>query len=412
LRITKIFGSATLTILAFLLLVSILAHQAPLFLLAGALLLAAGLSALWRRYCLTGLEYRRHFSRRCVEFGGTIDLDVEIVNRKILPLSWLEVEDEVPAAIAPAQARRSRGYKPERTILESLLALRPYERVRRRYHLPCLARGEHVFGPVRLRTGDLFGLVSEELSFPLEESVVVYPRVVPLTALGLPAQNPLGDRRARSWLFEDPSRFAGVRERRPEDALRRIHWAASARSQTLQVKVFEPSTTQKLILFLNVVSSPRDWWGMSYDPDALELAISTAASIAAWGLAQRYHVGLKSNGVHRLRSLRVGLEPAGDADQLPRILETLGRLQPHAARAFARTLAEESRRLPFGSTIVAVTPVLGAAETAELIALRRRGYPVVLVLTGRQTTTTLDGIVIRHVGPPEMWSTASAIALG
>src|SRR6516165_4048103 len=111
-RITKIFGSATLTVLSILLLVSILAHQAPLFLLAGALLLAAGLSALWRRYCLTGLEYRRHFSRRCVEFGGTIDLDVEIVNRKILPLSWLEVEDEVPAAIAPAQARRSRGYKP------------------------------------------------------------------------------------------------------------------------------------------------------------------------------------------------------------------------------------------------------------------------------------------------------------
>jgi uncharacterized protein (DUF58 family) len=406
------FGSATLTVLTFLLLVSILARQAPLFLLAGALLLAAGLSALWKRYCLTGLEYRRQFSRRCVEFGETIDLEVEIVNRKVLPLSWLEVEDEIPAAIAPSQARSGGSYRQGRATLESLLALRPYERIRRRYHLPCLVRGEHSFGPVRLRTGDLFGLVTEELSFSLEESVVVYPRVVPLTALGLPAQNPLGDRRTRSWLFEDPSRFAGVREHRPEDALRRIHWAASVRTQALQVKVFEPSTTQKLIVFLNVVSAPGDWWGRSYDPDARELAISTAASIAAWGLAQRYHVGLKSNGVHRLRSLRVGLEPAGDADQLPRILETLGRLQSHAARAFARTLAEESRRLPFGATIVAVTPVLGAAEVAELVALRRRGYPVVLVLTGRQApTATLDGIIIRRVGPPEAWSKMPTLSL-
>ena len=79
----------------------------------------------------------------------------------------------------------------------------------RRYRLPGNVRGEHIFGPVRLRTGDLFGLVSEELLLPLAEAIVVYPRVIPLTALGLPAQNPLGDRRTQSWLFEDPSRFAG-----------------------------------------------------------------------------------------------------------------------------------------------------------------------------------------------------------
>jgi uncharacterized protein (DUF58 family) len=407
-----VFGSATTAILGLLLLISIIARQAPLFLLAGALLLAAGLSALWKRYCLTGLEYRRHFSRRTVEFGETIDLEIEIVNRKLLPLSWLEVDDELPAAIAPPQAHPVGSYKPSRATLDMLLAFRPYERIRRRYHLPGRARGEHTFGTVRLRTGDLFGLVSEELTLSLEESVVVYPRVVPLTALGLPAQNPLGDRRARSWLFEDPSRFAGVRDRRPEDALRRIHWAASARTQSLQVKIFEPSTTPKLLIFLNTVSSPGDWWGHSYDPDALELAITTAASIAAWGLATRYQVGLKTNGVHRLRSLRVGVEPAGDAEQLRRILETLGRLQPLAARNFAQTLAEESHHLPFGATIVAITAVLGAADVGELLALRHRGYPVVLVLTGRQSAAPpLDGIVVRRVGPPEVWSTTAALSL-
>jgi uncharacterized protein (DUF58 family) len=406
------FGSATLTILTLLLLLSIAAREAPLFLLAFALLLAAGLSALWKRYCLTGLEYRRHFSRRAVEFGETIDLELEIVNRKILPLSWLELDDEVPAAIAPTQAHAIGSYKPGRAALESLLAFRPYERIRRRYHLPGRARGEHAFGPVRLRTGDLFGLVSEELTIPLEESVVVYPRVVPLTALGLPAHNPLGDRRTRSWLFEDPSRFAGVRERRPEDALRRIHWAASARAQTLFVKVYEPSTTQKLVLFLNVVSTPGDWWGQSYDPDALELTIATAASIARWGLENRYQVGLKSNGIHRLRSLHVGVEPAGDAEQLPRLLDALGRLQPLAARDFSQTLTEGSRQLPFGATIVAVTAQLRAADVGELLALRRRGYPVVLVLTGRQVAPpALDGIVVRQVGPPEAWSTTLALSL-
>jgi uncharacterized protein (DUF58 family) len=83
---------------------------------------------------------------------------------------------------------------------------------------------------VRLRTGDLFGLVSRELDLDLTSVLVVYPRVVPVTALGLPARQPIGERRTRSWLFEDPSRLVGVREHRPGDSLRRIHWAASART--------------------------------------------------------------------------------------------------------------------------------------------------------------------------------------
>jgi uncharacterized protein (DUF58 family) len=407
------FGSATLALLGVLVAVSIAARQAPLFLLSFALLLAAGLSALWKRYCLTGLEYRRHVSRHAVEFGHPIEIDVEIVNRKLLPLSWLEVDDEIPQAIAPDGRRNALATKSGRTALHSLIALRPYERVRRRYRLPGNVRGEHNLGPVRLRTGDLFGLVSEELELSLEESVVVYPRVVSLTALGLPAQNPLGDRRTLSWLFEDPSRFAGVREYRPEDSLRRIHWGASVRSQTLQVKVFEPSTTYKLMVFLNVTSLPGLWWSSSYDSDALELTITTAASIAAWGLEHRYQVGLATNGLHRLRSLRVGVEPAGGGDQLPKILESLGRLQVPTVRPFELTLAEESRRLPFGATIIAVSAVAGAAVVGELLALRRRGYPVVLVLTGRQSvTTSLDGIVVRQVGPPEAWATAETLALG
>src|SRR5712692_9886179 len=95
------FGTATLTLLSLLLIVSLLAHQAPLFLLALALLLASGLSRIWERYCLTGLEYRRSFSRARVEFGDTIELEIEIVNRKLLPLSWLEIEDELPVELRP-----------------------------------------------------------------------------------------------------------------------------------------------------------------------------------------------------------------------------------------------------------------------------------------------------------------------
>ncbi len=406
------FGSATLAILTVLLLISLLAHHGPLFLLSLALLLAAGLSRLWERYCLNGLEYRRRFSRPRAEFGEMIDLDVEIVNRKILPLAWLEVEDEIPRELPPTRGQVHPSHKPARSLLTGLVALRPYERVRRRHPIRCDVRGEHLFGPVRLRTGDLFGLVSREMTVEEVDTLVVYPRVVPVTALGLPARQPLGDLRTQSWIFEDPSRLAGVREHRPGDSLRRIHWAASARTQRLQVKVYEPTTSHKLTIFLNLRSTPGSWWGLDYDPDALELTISTAASLGAWGLGEGYEVGLITNGIHRFGRLRVALEPSNDPAHLHRILEALGRLQPFAVRSFGETIAEGARRLAYGSTVVVVTAALTAPEVAELLALRRRGHPVTLVYTGRQEASfRLDGVVVRRVGQPEAWRNLAALVL-
>jgi uncharacterized protein (DUF58 family) len=406
------FGPGFATLLVLLVVVSILARETPLFLLTLALLVAAGLSRIWERYCLTGLEYRRHFSARRAKFGETIQMDVEIVNRKILPLAWLEVEDEIPRDLPPARGKVWHSHKPTRSLLSSLIALRPYERIRRHYPIPCTVRGEHVFGPVRLRSGDLFGLVSKEVTQEQEDVLVVYPRVVPLTTLGLPAHQPLGELRTQSWLFEDPSRMVGVREYRPGDSLRRVHWAASARTQRLQVRVFEPTTSYKLAIFLNVKSTPGGWWGLDYDPDALEMAITAAASISAWAIDQGYQVGISTNGMHRFGRLKVSVDPSGTPSQLQQILEALGRLQPIPVRPFEDTLARDTSRLAYGSTIVVVSAVLTAPVVAEMLALRRRGHPVTLVYAGRQAMPgPMDGVVVRRVGPPDAWRDVSELSI-
>lgn len=412
------FGTATMTILVFLLLLSILARMTPLFLLALALLLAASLSRLWERYGLVRVEYRRRFSKSRAQFGEVIDLEVEIVNRKLLPLAWLEIEDEIPRELPPARGKVYSSHKYGRAIINSLIPLRPFERVRRHYPLPCTTRGEHVFGPTRLRTGDLFGLVTQEVSREETDVLVVYPRVVPLTELGLPAHQPLGDRRTQSWIFEDPSRFVGAREYGPRDSLRRVHWGASARTQRLQVKVYEPTTSHQLVIFLNLNTTSGEWWGFYFDPDVLELSITTAASIARWGLDAGYPVGLVTNGMHRLRAHHVGVESASDPAQLTRILEALGRLQPFAVRPFEKTVADATRRLPYGVTVCVVTAGLSSAVAAQLRALRRRGHPVTLILTGREGMAgsagmpRQDGIVSRRVGPPEAWREKPTLSLG
>ena len=115
-----------------------------------------------------------------------------------------------------------------------------------------------------------------------------------MEALGFPPKEPLGETKAAWRIFEDRVRPLGVREHQPGDSFRDVHWKASARRQDLQVKIYEPTTSHNLVLFLNVATFARHWHGI--DPVRLEKTIGVAASIASHAVDQRMIVGLIANG--------------------------------------------------------------------------------------------------------------------
>ena len=84
--------------------------------------------------------------------------------------------------------------------------------------------------------------------------MIVYPKIFPIAHLGIPSLHPLGETIAERRIFEDPIRVIGVRDYNPRDSRRHIHWKATARRQELQVKVFEPTTTLKVAIFLAIDS--------------------------------------------------------------------------------------------------------------------------------------------------------------
>ena len=261
------------------------------------------------------MTYERHFSQGRAFFGEEIELTVAVSNRKLLPLAWLEVEDDLPLDLPLVSGQLAVSHKVRRGTLLNLFALRPYERVRRRYRLRCAARGYHAFGPAVVRSGDLFGFARREATLPAEDYLLVYPRVLPLVRLGLPAADPFGDRGLRRWLFEDPLRTVGVREYVPGDSPRRIHWAATARLGELQVKVYEPTTTYRLVVVLNLNTFGEFWWWLGFDRQALELAVTVAASVAAWAVEHGYQVGLLANGNAGLADFKVKVPPSREPRQ-------------------------------------------------------------------------------------------------
>jgi uncharacterized protein (DUF58 family) len=400
---------------------SAVVHQALIF-VAGLLALAlAVIPELWYRFCLSGLVYRRQLGERRVFFGETITLRLSMENRKILPLPWLEIEDEFPEPLGLRGGRLSPHFKPRRMILTSELSLWWFQRVSRRYQVHCVARGVFTLGPVTLRSGDPFGLLTREQRIEQLDTLLVYPPILPIERFGLPSRHPFGERAAPRRLLEDPLRVVGVRDWLPGDGLRRVHWKATARAMTLQSKVYDPTTTWTLALFLNVNSYTNPVLGIN--PPLLELAMAAAASVAAWAIEQGYAVGLFSNGVQAMAEVdelpqsaseaaskeaylaaRVHLPPSSRPEQFPRMLEALGRLIPYFGSPIEQLFLTEQARLPIGSTVVLISTAAAVTPTLieTLLQVRARGHAVALLLAG-DAPIEASGLLVYRLGAEEVW---------
>jgi uncharacterized protein (DUF58 family) len=390
------FNRAWINLSLFLIAIGLIARVTA-FLALGSLLAAVILvSRAWDRRVLRDLRYERRLSHTRNFPGQTFDLTLLIENRKLLPVGWLRTEDEWPKAAAPLQPDvLTPSSLPEQVLLTHSFSLRWYERVRRAYTCRCEERGVYRVGPVRLESGDPFSLFSHAEERPERSLLVVYPRLLPLPALGLPPKDPLGDLRTRRRLFEDPSRIMGARDLRPGDSFRHVHWKATARQGRLQVKVYEPTTSQNVILCLNVATFAQYWQGTQ--PEKLERAISVAASLAEWAVEHKYAVGLIANGALAQSDQPFRILPGRSPAQLTRLLEALAGVSPFVTSTMENLLLRESPRLPWGATLV----VISAIVTPELlIGLRRlyeAGRRVVLVSLADEPVERVAGIEIHEL---------------
>ena len=395
-------GGAWLFISFMLLLAAVVLRQVPLLLVAVLFFLAAGVARLWARYVLDRLDYSRTLSANRVFFGETVSLDVHITNRKLLPLPWVHVRDEMPEEVTFLRGKTSPSHKEARTILPNLLSLGPYHRLTRRYPVQCLRRGFFSFGPASVASGDLFGFFRREGTIGAVDHLLVYPRIVPLEALGIPSREPFGDLTVRRHLFEDPVRAVSTRDYTTGDPLKRIHWKASARLQRLQSRVFEPTTTVDLALFLDTRTVEPPFWGRS--EQLLETAVITAASVASYAVDHGFRFGLYVNESYRNSDRLIRFPPSDHPALLKRILEALAHVQGLPFRNLEQVLSREGAALPWSATIAAVTAFPSEALLATLARFRRAGRRVVLVAVGGETpSTAADGLQVYHVSDAVYW---------
>ncbi len=364
-----------------LVLIGMITRERALSLLGLLTIITAGGAWLWSRYSLDNLEYSRRLSDDRLFTGERLTMHVTLINRKFLPLAWCEIEDEVADRLRIIDRLVLPSGIPGVAMLRITTSMRWFERATWPIVVECRARGVYSLGPVTLRSGDLFGFFNRRHTFNDVAKVIVYPKIAQLDEISIPPRHLFGDQRIRRQILTDPSRTVGIRDYRPEDSIRHIHWKATARMQSLQTKVFDPTTTTQFGVFLNLDTFERYWEGV--DHDRAEGAIVVAATVASKAIDEEYAVGLYANGVVSGSDQALRVKPSRSTSQQEEILTGLAKLSPVASVNFPSILRAETSRFPVGSTIVIITALMTNAIASILEQLVTEGHEIVVITIGQ-----------------------------
>jgi uncharacterized protein (DUF58 family) len=302
--------------------------------------------------------------------------------------------------------------------MSHVAALRGKEITKFSYEVQAWRRGYYQLGPMRLSSGDLFGLAEEKIGRFPADYLTVYPRITPLHQLGLPSRLPFGTIASRQRLFEDPARPAGVRDFRSGDSMRQINWKASAHTRQLMVKTYQPAISLETAVLLNL---HRDDYMRENQANRIEWAIEVAASLAAHLADRRQAVGLITNGMDPLGSgetavfdeesgrlitqqtnpqtnPQITIPPRPGRANLMKILERLARIESAQTIPFTQWAATACVNLSWGVTILAITPRGDEATCQTLHQLVRTGFNPILITIEPDANFGLVRQRARHLG--------------
>jgi len=278
-----------------------------LFLIFGMLLCLLLANGVLSEACLRRLVVTRRLPT-AIHAGTPFLVGVAVRNaKKRIPAFSLEIEDMV-----------ARKPVDRRCFYLKVPAGREQETAYRRT-LP--RRGVHHLTGLRISTRFPFGLLRRSIDLDVPAELLVYPALLPVSEVALSSGlAEMNDRQSTARTRR--GEFESLREFRPGDDPRDIHWRTSARRGRRFVRQFEGNTGRLVVLALD--DAPTKESPSGRNPEApFEAAVSLAASAAVVLLRQGFQVGLVTSSAF--------LAPSAGNTQASRILKHLALVQMQPA---------------------------------------------------------------------------------
>lgn len=356
------------------LLLGVVLRAAALVAFAAAVLLLLAVARRGARRRLAQLHARRSLVTSAFE-DEEVRVEIALENRGRVATSLVEVVDSFGAALAEAKALLDPG------------PLAPRRRHRLVYRTACSRLwGVYAVGPLALSVADPLGLFSARRLLPDVRPFDLFPRVHSVAGLErLGARASFAPSEAAAARPGTSAVYLGVRDFRPGDDVRRLHWPATARHGRPMVKELELDLSPYFTLFLDLERAHRAGTGQK---STREYVVRTAASLLA--TAARRGDTVQLFGEDR-RALAV---PPGRGElHLAYALDQLIRVRQEGSLALLDLVGREQAAVPAGSTaaLLAATLFLDLGRLAEAFAaLRARRVQPVLVAVDKDSFVPID----------------------
>ena len=323
-----------------------------------AMLGLIALSYFWTTRNIRNLSVERHLLSKWATLGDEVIESFRVSNSGALPVLWVEVNDhsDVP------------GYE-----AGIVTGLGPREHREWKSRAVCNRRGLYRLGPLRVYTGDPFGIFRATKVLPDQATFLVYPPITEVPGLSLPTGRQSGESRSLRRALHLTTDAASVREYVPGDALHIIHWPTTARRGRLQTKEFdmEPGGSTWVVLDLD-----REAQAGEEDESTEEYSVKLAAALVYRLIREQKSIGLITYGEEN-RILRANK----GSQHMWRIMEILAVVRAQGRAGIGEVLSEVTPQIRGSMSLLVITPNTDPALVPILVNVSRRGIrPTVLHL--------------------------------
>lgn len=254
------------------------------------------------------VRIERSFTPQVVPPGQMSHATVRITNLSVLPCLEAKWSDDLPHGISGDASG----------ILPALGGSHGTDsRVSFTYALQGLRRGRHPIGPLRVNVLDPFGLVFRRHKFGSPEMLTVLPRRFELRPIAPRGTSEDGATRPAPQHVGLGDDDVIARAYLPGDAMKRLHWKATAHRGELMVRQEEQQLTPRAAVVLDCEpvsqGTAQDRQGQWEYSAAFEWSVVATASITAHLVKAGYVVVLQSNGTGIDRFIADGQDTLEDA---------------------------------------------------------------------------------------------------
>lgn len=284
-------------------------------------------------YPMSHFEAKRTLSKSEYNAGETLKVTITMTRKSAFPLFFLILEDCVGGSLYfPQQRSRSKVF-----LIPGIRRGMTWD-----YQVDKLPRGEHFFQHIRMKTGDLLGLIEKERQIQLEDKILVYPSYEEIIYKTMENQYDQGMTASKERVQRDTTMAIGIREYQPGDRFSWINWKATARRNDIMTKEFEQRQSHDVYILMDCAPDNH-----------FEAIVSFSASIIKAILLKGAHIGFLSSAAER-----VAFPVRGGESQQQQLFYHLAKVRDNSQATFDRVIEVEHGLLLQGNNVMLITAQL------------------------------------------------------